>query len=562
MTTSSLLIRIRAYVLRFFSAIIHFVTHRPRTTTAVVVVTILAGILLAQRGNTPAPSPSEGNATLPTVTLATVGSLQQNGIPVILTGEVRSLSQAELHAQKSGKVTAVYVRTGQRVAAGTVLAEIEHLGEQAAVLQAQGALAAAQANLTRVKNGTRIEDRLSATAGAESASAALNQTQEQARTVLTSAYTTAQDVILAKTDTFFSNPYTVRPSFRVHSASYTERRALEDERVAIGTLLDTWNTELGNSPSDEELDSALATAQVRLERIGQFVNRVTFFVSTQEESEDTTSTQIAMDTALVRAAQQAVDGAKSSVASIRTGLANARSVSTVASLSETKASVERPEDVQVAEAGVLQARGVLAGATAALEQALIRTPIAGTITSFSVARGDFVSMQQPVAVVANEAQAQEVVVYVSEDVRDTLHVGMEALVDGRYAGIITGVDPGLDPVTKRARVTVGVPEDASLTNGAFVEVAVTQDGEDGTAENDAERIRAGWYLPISAIKVLPDGLVVFTVTEEHTLAAHPITEGTIVGDRMLIPDDLAPELRIVTDVRGLSIGEQVKIPNE
>jgi multidrug efflux pump subunit AcrA (membrane-fusion protein) len=211
--------------------------------------------------------------------------------------------------------------------------------------------------------------------------------------------------------------------------------------------------------------------------------------------------------------------------------------------------------VDAARAQLTQARGLLAGAQAALEFSLIRTPIAGTVTSFSIGQGDFVSPQQNIAVVANEG-AQEIVVYVSEDVRATVAPGMKVLVDGVHEGIITAADPGLDPVTKRARITVGIPAGAKLTNGSFVEVAL-QTGE--APKKVAAPEKNGWYLPIAAIKVLPSGLALFTVSGEGTLEAVPITEGTIIADRMLVRDTLSPDLRIVTDVRGRLEGEKVTI---
>jgi multidrug resistance efflux pump len=270
------------------------------------------------------------------------------------------------------------------------------------------------------------------------------------------------------------------------------------------------------------------------------------------------ATDIALDNALILGARQSIDGARASITGARTGLASAQAGYTTASLAQNKITTgERSEDVDAAQAGVLQARGILAGAQAMLENTLIRTPIAGTVTSLSIAGGDFVSMQQNIAVVANPG-AQEIVAFVSEDVRATIAPGMQVLVDGQYEGVITSADPGLDPVTKRARITIGVPKGANLTNGSFVEVAVRTDEPVETQKKPVQK-QQGWYIPISAIKVLPSGLVLFTLTDEQTLKAVPIHEGTIVADRMLIQDALEPDLRIVQDVRGRIEGEQVTI---
>jgi multidrug efflux pump subunit AcrA (membrane-fusion protein) len=202
----------------------------------------------------------------------------------------------------------------------------------------------------------------------------------------------------------------------------------------------------------------------------------------------------------------------------------------------------------------LQARGALAGALASLERTLVRSPIAGTVTTLSVSRGDFVGQQQSIAVVAREG-GQEVVAYASGDVQSSLAAGMQARIDARYDGIVTEAAPGLDPDTKRARVTIGLTGETDLVNGAFVDVAITT----GSSTKAATTTRAGWYIPITAIKVLPDGLAVFTVGQDGVLVAHPIEEGTILGDRMIVREGITSDMAIVTDVRGRRDGERVDI---
>ncbi len=548
---------------RFFSFIrslpgtlLHLMRTAPRKTALMLGVLAIASWYGGLFGTRTVDAPVEETIQTPMVQVASLGALQAEGTPIVILGEVRSVSQAELRAQKSGEVTNVLVRAGQVVPAGMVLAELENAGERAAVLQAQGALAAAQAGLARIRNGARAEDRASASAGTANAAMSLAQAKESARNAYSSAYSLSQDALLAKADTFFDDPYTVRPKFRVNAASYDERLSIEAERAKLTSLLDTWKTELATTPSDAQLDAVLATTQQRLDTLKRFLDRIAYFVSKQDITEDRTSAAIAAQNALILAARQSVDGARASVSGARSGLAASLSADTVASLSENKiVAGERTEDVQVGEAGVIQARGILAGAVAVLEHTLIRTPIAGTVTSFSVARGDFVSPNQAVAVVANEG-ARELVAFVSEDVRNTIQPGMKVLVDGTYEGVITSADPGLDPVTKRSRVTIGIPKESTLTNGSLVEVAV-QHQTSGDAQK--KPTQKGWYIPITAIKVLPTGLVVFTVTDQNTLKAEHISEGTIIGDRMLIQDPLASEVRIVTDVRGRIEGEEVTI---
>ncbi len=524
---------------------------------AVLIIVLLVTVVVLVRDTT-APVSERENERLPLVRVASIAALEYDSEPLTLLGEVRSVSQAELRAGRSGTVTRVNVEAGRFVQAGTILAEIDSASERARLLSAQGALDAAEANLARLLAGARAEDRQSVSAQAESAATALTTAREVARNTYLQSYALAAEAIFAQTDTFFSNPYTVNPMFRVTSATFNERQALGRERFAIGEMLTAWRSRTQQEVPIDALDSALSDAQRDLARIASFLTEVSRFIAKQEVSADLPAEIKASQEARIAGARSAVSGAQNAVASARQGLAQAESARTSAVLTEeVLATGPRAEDIRAAEAGVTQARGALAGARADLENALIRTPIAGTVTTFNVARGDFVTMQQSVAVVANPG-ALEVEIFVSASALERITPGMPALIAGRYEGSVATRSPGLDPVTKRARVTVQVPATAVLVNGSFVEVALIE-----TRDTDRPVVtRDGLSVPLRAIKVLPRGLAVFTVDEEGIVQTVPVLEGPIVGSRMLIRGDIDPNLRIITDARGVQDGMLVDVMND
>jgi hypothetical protein len=77
-----------------------------------------------------------------------------------------------------------------------------------------------------------------------------------------------------------------------------------------------------------------------------------------------------------------------------------------------------------------------------------------------------------------------------------------------------------------------------------------------------EQRRDGISIPLRAIKVLPRGLAVFTVDDEGIVQAVPVVEGPIVGTRMLIRGDIDPDLRIITDARGVQEGVEVEVTTD
>ncbi len=538
----------------------HFATwyahglRHPKKSIVAIIILIGAVVFVLSTGDT-AEAPASEPSTDTIVTVASVATLaSEDNAPLSLLGEVRSVSQAELRTRKSGTVTGVYVRAGEYVQAGAVLAEIDNAAERAAVLSAQGALAAAQAQLDRTRTGDREEDKASAVSQSQSAALSLATARDRARAAYSQSYTLAQDAIFARTDDLFTDPYTVAPNFRVLSASYDERKAVEKERVAIGMMLEQWKERAQGTIPDDQLETRLVEAGRDLERIKMFLDGISSYVSEQETSGDFTESDKSTQEGSVLAARTAIDSARAAINGAQTGLVNAQNAAEVARLAEQKSSAgARTEDVRVAEAGVMQARGALQSAQAAYENSIIRTPIAGTVTTMNIAKGDFVSSLSVAAIIANE-KALEIEAFVSEATRDRFAPGLPVRIGEHHAGVVTSVAPGLDPETKKARVTIGVTSsDIMLTNGSYVEVTLNGSSTKKTADRvDGHRI------PLSAIKVLPEGLAVFTIREDGTLAAHKIQEGTITGDSMLV-HDLAPDMLIVTDVRGLKEGDRVSV---
>ena len=83
------------------------------------------------------------------------GALQQ---VLVVSGSVRALQQASVKAKVAGEVKQVFVREGEMVRAGQVLAQIEQSDYLARIEQSRGALRAAQGQL-EIANNTRNNNR-------------------------------------------------------------------------------------------------------------------------------------------------------------------------------------------------------------------------------------------------------------------------------------------------------------------------------------------------------------------------------------------------------------------
>lgn len=530
-------------------------TRKKLVAFALILVTIV--IVAVSRTGGDAPAEEAAAQDIPVVELLSLGSLSQSSEPIVLLGEVRSVSEADLRTQKAGEVTRVNVTTGQFVGAGTLIAEIENSSERASVAQAEGAVAAAAAALAKARAGARAEDVSVLESQKVAAEEGLIESRDGARNAYKQAFTLAEDAILGKTDNFFRRPETLNPSFKPASPTYEQAVTLERERVALGSLLEEWSARANSMNEETNVEALLSSTQEDLTRIKRFVDDVGRFVSTQDTRLGLTQADIDVQEATVLAARTNIDSALSVITGARKTLTNAKSAAEVAALNVEKSQAgERPEDIAAAEASLAQAEASYRAAIATLEKSLIRTPISGTVSSLNITQGDFVNAFVSAAKVVNK-NALEVEAFASVDIRKRISVGDSVAIAGEYDGIVVSADPGLDPVTKKARITIGVSDNAALTHGSFVEVLVTQDQEE--IEESEVDLSEGIFVPIEAVKVLPRGHAVLVVNEEGILEAVEIEEGAIVGGSMRISNSLTPGMRIVADARGLKPGERVEV---
>jgi RND family efflux transporter MFP subunit len=205
-----------------------------------------------------------------------------------------------------------------------------------------------------------------------------------------------------------------------------------------------------------------------------------------------------------------------------------------------------------ADAQVKQAQGAYNAALSRLEKTVIRSPITGTLNSLSIQTGDFVSQFTEVAVVSNNG-ALEVLSYVTEEDAKRIQVGAEVMIDNKVKGIITRIAPAIDPRTKKIEVRIGIEDSkASLINGQSVRATITKNVKTTTTNSIIK-------IPLSSLKLTPNGAFVFTVSTSSTLVPIAVHEGAILGEEIQIISGLTGAEEIVTDARGLKSGMTVTV---
>lgn len=467
-----------------------------------IVYAVLAVILLVIIFIPKGPA-AETTESLRAVTLRSVGELSLGTGSGSVFGTVRSVSEANIVAQSGGTVEAVHTTIGASVPAGFVIAELENDSESASVLQAQGIYEAALAT----RQGQNVGD-----------------DEETAEAAARSAYSSIDTALEVYVDSVFSGTAN-DPNLTINAGGWES--SLEKTRGELTADMTAWRRDMdaGSTPA-----ALLSTGERVAAKTSEFLNELGRLATRPNSGASATQLEA------ITAARTSVNAA---AASITAAQATFRSGS-VGATAGTDATVK-------------QALGSLRLAQAALERTRVRAPIAGTVNFLPLRVGDYVAQGTHSATVARN-EALEIVAFVSEDTREALATGDKVVIDGVTDGVITSIAPALDPVTKRIEVRVSVNADLELTNGASVRVEIP------SLKKDGESVAAGpLTLPLSSVKLRSDDRVVFGLNEAGRLVAYLVETGDVHGDRIEITTDLPLALSIITDARGLSEGQEVRV---
>ncbi|MEK7144448.1 MAG: efflux RND transporter periplasmic adaptor subunit [Patescibacteria group bacterium] len=285
---------------------------------------------------------------------------------VRVSGTVIAAKDVDLGFAANGRIAGTYARVGQRVAAGTILAQTEN-GDLAAALEQ------AQAQLASLERGTRPEE-------IAVASSAVANAQEALINAIQSAYTSSDDAIHNKADSFFTTPRT-DPKLSFTIANFTLKTTVEQERAAIDATFASWKL-LVSSLSNANVADVAKQAQLYLKQV------VTFLVDA--------NTALNQGIADQNISALTLASYVSTLATGRTNVNNA--VSAISADMATRESAEKnltllragstPENIAAQQAAV-------AAAQASLAKTRVIAPFGGTVTRMDAKVGEIVSPTDP-----------------------------------------------------------------------------------------------------------------------------------------------------------------------
>ena len=380
----------------------YFARHRKKIIGAGIVVAILfvGGIIWYVSANS---APSFGDIT------AVSGNIVQS---VDESGNVLAENNVNLSFEEAGQIDRVYVKEGDTVQAGAVLAKLDSSIASAQVSQAKGVLAAAQAKYDDLASGTRPEELRIDTDAVSSAATAMDSASNALSAAAQSAYVAADDAVRNQIDSLFINPRTNNPIF---SASVTDSQMLiniENQRLALGAMLDSWYaTENATSSSIASLSDLAGND---LKTIKSYCDTIALAVNNANPNSNMTASVLAGYKGSVAVARNEITQAIASLTGAKSAFNAAQSNMTIAQsrLALSKAGATEQE-LEVQKAVVLQAQAVLQGAQVMLDHADLIAPFYGTVRNVTAKVGQVVSVGASVLSLTNES-GLKTETYVSE----------------------------------------------------------------------------------------------------------------------------------------------------
>ena len=314
----------------------------------VIVFVMIAGLAYLGYQQFLAPLPEE-SASRPTAQAAAPPAAVAARVEadvVSAEGTIVPARYAELGFRTGDRVVEVLVAPGDAVETGEVLAQLEDDDLRAAIVQAETAIAVAEAQLALAKVGPRSEAIAVAEAQVGAAEAALAQATAQRNQLL--AGTIEAEIAAAESDL---------------AAAELGRKTAEDQYDQIEGKVHGWIEEEAILQL-HAAEQALEAAHVRL-----------------AQARDSAWPQKQSANAAVLAAEAQRDIAQAQLALAKVG--------------------PRTEEIAVAEMSVRQAEAALETAQVALAETELKAPFAGTIADVTIEVGEAVLPGAPVIVIAD-----------------------------------------------------------------------------------------------------------------------------------------------------------------
>jgi HlyD family secretion protein len=308
----------------------------------------------------------------------------QANYAVVAEGVVVPAQYATLSMAASGIVDQVMVEEGAAVKAGQVILRLQGTHQQAAIAEAQAAMATAQAQYKALEAGPRVQEIASAQASLEAAQARLARLKEGARSEEIAAAEAALGAAQATLQRLYDGP---------------------DEQTRIAAQANLANAEAAVKQAQAAYDQVASRADIMMLPQSLQLQQATNNYKAAKARYDALFAE--PDADLVANAKAQVKQAQANLDQLREPVTENEIAEAEAMVRQAQAQVDmlaagaRAEEIAASAAAVDQAQAALQQAQASLADTELRAPFACTLAVLNVKAGEQVAAGMPVAQLAD-----------------------------------------------------------------------------------------------------------------------------------------------------------------
>lgn len=353
---------------------------------------------------------SKNGAEPATFTVARGNLIQE----VSVTGKTVPVEDVELSFEKSGRISGIYVKVGDKVKENDLLLEIDNSELLAQLRQAEANVSAEEARLAELRRGSREEEIEVKKTELAKAKQDLANYYLNIPTVIQDAYNKANDAVRNQASVFFTGDKELNPQLSFYVSDSQTQINAENQRFAASVTLNSWKTNLDKinlSSAPEIMDEGLSQAKNNLSFIRSFLdtlmNATVNSTSLSETLQDTYIARITTARSNINAALTSVIGQEQAISSQKLVV---KRIENELALKVAGASAE---EIAAQEAKLEQARANASLYRAQIAKTRIYSPIAGTVTKQNAKVGQIVAANSPIVNILSQNQL-EVEAYLPE----------------------------------------------------------------------------------------------------------------------------------------------------
>lgn len=374
---------------------------------------------------------------------AKLGTITQT---VSVTGNAKSMQSVSLAFEKSGRVSAVYALSGDKVTIGQPLVALEQADLFANLNQAKGGLDAASAKLNEIIKGARPEDIQITEAELQKVNQDLSNTYDNILDLINNSYTESENAVRIKTADMFSGTKDTFFSFTLNSSC--DSNNAESLRLTSDKELDSWKKELNlifGTLDTKTLDQAMVGAKNHIEVFKKFLDalNIALYSCSMSTSASTLNTYRASTNIAQSNILTTLTKIKNQEQTISTQKALIEQVKKTLSFKKAGSS---PEQIDAQKAVVKQAEASAQASQAQLEKATLRAPFSGVVTIQDAKIGEIVSPNIPLVSLISQLTL-EIEANIPEvdsgkvKIGNPVTIDFDALPAQEFKGIISFIDP-------------------------------------------------------------------------------------------------------------------------